>query len=203
VRCDTTHQLPSGPRAQVKRRDVQVRAAHGRHAVHGPQVARVALHQRAGQQPAPAAAGGRTRRPSHGPAGGCAAARRLRCWRQLSGDHQREQVQRPGPLRSVGVGIDVVGDAVVAHLALQVDGAAVQVVEAVAAQVVEEAGPVRRQGSALAVAPTLPRSSSKCPAAAGGAKAARSAGAGASAQLNRCDGSSIVLHTGAGHAHVA
>jgi hypothetical protein len=41
-----------GVAGEVKRRNVQVRAAHRRHAVHGPQVAGVALHQRAGQQPA-------------------------------------------------------------------------------------------------------------------------------------------------------
>ena len=33
-------------------------------------------------------------------------------------EHQREQIERPGPLLALGVGIDVVGDAVVADLAL-------------------------------------------------------------------------------------
>ena len=56
-------------------------------------------------------------------------------------DDQREQVERPGPLRAVGIGIDVVGDAVVAHLPFQVHGAAVQVGESVAAEVLEEPRP--------------------------------------------------------------
>ena len=45
----------------------------------------------------------------------------------LGVQHERKQVKRPGPLRLVGGGIDVVSDAVVMHLPLQVGHAGVQV----------------------------------------------------------------------------
>ena len=53
-------------------------------------------------------------------------------------DDQGKQVQRPRPLRAVGVRVHVVGDAVVAHLAAQVDRAAVQVLETVFAKVAKK-----------------------------------------------------------------
>ena len=45
----------------------------------------------------------------------------------LLSQHEREEVERPRPLRLVGCGINVVGDAVVTHLPLQVGHAGVQV----------------------------------------------------------------------------
>ncbi len=59
----------------------------------------------------------------------------------LRRNDEREKIERPGPLRAVGVGVDVVGDAVVANLPLQVGGAAVEVVKTVAAEKVEKRGP--------------------------------------------------------------
>ena len=42
-------------------------------------------------------------------------------------EHEREQVERPGALRLVGAGVNVVGDAVVAYLPLQVGHAGIEV----------------------------------------------------------------------------
>ena len=131
----------------VERRDVQVRSPHRRHAMHGPQIAGVALHQRAGQQPL----GQQLLRAidvghdafeqlgalQHAGFDAAPAMRR---------EDQREEVHGPGALRPMGVGIDVVGDAVVAHLAAQAERAAVQIGKAVLAQMAEEFGPFRREG---------------------------------------------------------
>ncbi len=54
---------------------------------------------------------------------------------------ERKKIQRPGALRAVGIGVHVVGDAVVANLPLKVGGAATQVVKTFAAEKVEKSGP--------------------------------------------------------------
>ena len=65
-------------------------------------------------------------------------------------EQEREQIERPGALRLVGGGVDVVSHAVVAHLPLQVRHAFVEVGLAVAqglAQCVDEALPRRTDGT--------------------------------------------------------
>ena len=62
------------------------------------------------------------------------------------GHHERKQVQRPGSLRLVGRGIHVVGDAVVAHLALQVRHAGAQTSQAFVVQALDERLPRRTEG---------------------------------------------------------
>ena len=144
---------------QVEGGDVQMRSARGPHAVQGAQVAGVALHEGRRQQ----VLGQQLLRPvhvrhdaieqldplQHAGFDLAPAARR---------DDQRKQIQRPRPLRAAGIGVHVVADAVVAHLALQIDGAAIQVVEAVPSEVLEEAGPGPQrqamQGSARGAVPT-------------------------------------------------
>ena len=117
-------------------------AAHGLHAMHGAQVARVALHQRAGQQAFAQQLLRAIHVGHHAVEQACALQHAALdvCPVALRKD-QREQVHRPGPLRAVGVGIDVVGDAVVAHLALQALHAPVQVLEALGPQLIKELGP--------------------------------------------------------------
>ena len=113
---------------QVKGGNVQPHAADRFHAVHGPQVTRVALHQRrrqhaARQQPLwPVDVGQQVLQQLHALQHTGLDAQPL-----LGLDQQREQVQRPGALRSVFVGIDVVSDPVVANLALQAGIALVQI----------------------------------------------------------------------------
>ena len=105
---------------QVKRGDVQPRAIDGLHTVHGTQKTGVSLHQGGGQQGAAQQVAGAIQ-VGHD---GVEQARALQhagldvC--PIAGAHDhREQVQRPRALRPTCVGVDVVGDAVVAHLALQ------------------------------------------------------------------------------------
>ena len=141
----------AGIARQIEGEDVQVLAAHRRHAVHGAQVVGVALHQRGRdqavlEQPALAV------QIAHG---GFEQARALQHAgldeRPVGGRHQqRKQVQGPGALQPRLVGVDVVGDAVVAQMALQCGGAAFQVVPAGLAQMREEAAPGGCQRSAVA-----------------------------------------------------
>ena len=56
-------------------------------------------------------------------------------------DDQREQFQRPRPLRATAVGVNVVGHAVVADLPGQLGAAAVQVAQPLVAEVVKETAP--------------------------------------------------------------
>ena len=131
------------PTRQVEGGDVQMGIAHGLGAVHGAQVAGVPLHQGRGQQPVGQQALGAIDVGHHvfehphplqytG----------LDLLPALRRHDQREQVKRPGALGGTGVGIDVVGDAVVADLAVQGGGAAVQVAETVGAQGFEKVAPV-------------------------------------------------------------
>ena len=126
----------------VERRNVQMHAAHRLNAVHGAQVAGVALHQGAGQQ---AAAQQLLRAIDVGhhavEQAGALQHAALDVRPVALREDQRKQVHRPGPLRAVGVGIDVVGDAVVAHLPLQALHAPVQVLKALGAQLIEKLGP--------------------------------------------------------------
>ena len=138
-----------GSARQVEGADMQVRVGQGLHAVHGAQVARMALHQRRRQQ----ALGQQALRAVDVGHHAVEHAHPLQhagldLAPAVGRDDQREQVQRPGPLRVGGVGVEVVGDAVVAQLALQLRAAVVQVGEAVAAQQFEELGPVLRQRGA-------------------------------------------------------
>lgn len=201
-----------GPAREVEGGDAQPGVARRAHAMHRAQVAGVALHQGGRQQAfcqqllRPVDVGQDAVEEAH-------ALQRAGLDRgpALGRDDQREEVERPGPLRPAGVGIHVVGDAVVADLALQADGAPGQVAEALGAELLEEAGPVRCQRSAFGglgfgahgrgrgrgggvmqrrrlrghaeprrgegAGVERPRSSSKCPAAAGGAsEEARAAG---------------------------
>jgi hypothetical protein len=141
---------------QIESGDVQIRCARGRNAVQGPQVAGVALHQRRRQQVAREQLLGsvhvghdaieQLRSLQHAGFDLAPAVRR---------DDQREQIERPGSLRPVGVGVHVVGDAVVAQLALQIDGTAIEVVEAVTAEVFEETCPRRRSHSTRIFPPRI------------------------------------------------
>ena len=134
------------PARQIERHHVQVLAAHRRHAVHGAQVVGVALHQRGGQQavlqqPAQAVDVGH-----HGFEHAHALQHAGFDVRPVVGrDQQREQIQRPGSLQVGLVGVDVVGDAVVAQLARQARGAAVQLLRVAEVEMAEELLPGRRQ----------------------------------------------------------
>ena len=138
-----------GSARQIEGDDVQVRAAHHRHAVHGAQVVRVALHQRGGQQAVLQQAALAVGVAHHGfkhlhalqHAGfnGLPVAGR---------DQQRKQIERPRPLQVGLVGVNVVGDAVFAQLARQACGAAVQFFAAVGAEVLEELVPAGRHRAA-------------------------------------------------------
>ena len=118
----------------VKCRNVQVGAARWLVTVHGAQVAGVAMHQSTWQQAVrqqglwavdighdTVQQPGALRHPNFdfGPV-------------PLRHDH-REQVQRPGPLRAIGICVNVVGHAVVTDFSLQVGAAVVQVIKTVGA----------------------------------------------------------------------
>jgi hypothetical protein len=122
-----------GAVGQVEGGDVQPGVARRLHAVHGAQVARVALHQRGGQQRA-------LEQGALGPymSAMMALSSRARCstpasiWAQSSGS--RSSGTGPAPRAAAGrggVGVDVVGDAVVAQLALPGLLAPVQVAQAI------------------------------------------------------------------------
>ena len=122
-------QPPAAVRAarQIEGRQRQIAATHGRHAVHGWQISGVALHQRSGQLPIehqllrPVGIGHDAFEQLH-----ALHHTRLDLLPVGVSQHERKQVERPRPLRLVRGGIHVVGDAVVAHLALQVGHAGVQ-----------------------------------------------------------------------------
>jgi hypothetical protein len=120
-----------GAAREVEGRDVQPGVARRLHAVQRAQVARMAAHQRRRQE----AFAQQLLRAVHVGHHAVEHAHALQhagldLAPALGRDDQREQVERPGALRAVGVGVDVVGDAVVADLPLQADRAARQVVEA-------------------------------------------------------------------------
>ena len=126
----------------VKSGNVQISAAGWLHAVHAAQIAGVGMDQRAGQQ----AFGQQFLRAvnvGHHPVeqAGALADADLDLAPVLRRNQHREQVQRPRALRAVGVGIDVVGDAVVADFALQGGRLVLEAVKTVLAQKVEKAVP--------------------------------------------------------------
>ena len=147
--CALRHHTPVaiGATGQVKGGYVQPGVAQRFHAVHGTQVARVAQHQGGGQHGTlqkglravdvgqhGVEQAGALQHPGFylGPASGC--------------DHHREQVKRPRTLSTVcRIGIHVVGHTVVAKLAGQALGAAVQLVDAVCAHMAEKRRPLRAQ----------------------------------------------------------
>ena len=127
---------------QIEGGDVQMRGFRRQHAVRCTQVARVALHQRRrhqalGQQ-ALRSIGVSHQAVEHTGALFDAGFDLLPA---LGRDDQRKQVQRPGALRMLGVGVDVVGDAVVTDLALQAFVAPVQVIPRGVTQVVKKFAP--------------------------------------------------------------
>jgi len=110
--------------------------------VHGVQVARVALQQRRGQEAA--------RHQALRAVGilhdvleqlHALAHAALDLLPGFGPDHQREEVERPGALGLLGLGVDVVGDAVVVHLAAQVGHAGVEPGQALRAQALHKVGP--------------------------------------------------------------
>ena len=123
---------------------MQVRAAHGLHAVHGAHIARMALHQG---------------RRHEGFADqlllavhiaqdafqqfGALGHTRTQARPGVGVEDQWEEVQRPRTLRAIAVGVDVVGDAVVAHLACQALAASVQIGQALRSEMLEERLPRR------------------------------------------------------------
>ena len=142
---------------EVEGGDVQPGVARRRHTLHGAQVAGMALGQRRGQQ-------GAAQQLLRAIEVGHHAVEQARALQHAGLDlcpfprvHDHgEQVERPGALQAAGgVGVDVVGDAVVADLALQVLGAAVQVGQTVGTYVVEEAAPARGQGPRVAAVAQL------------------------------------------------
>ena len=135
-----------GSTRQVESGDVQPGVAGRLHAVHGAQVARMSAHQRRRQQ----AFGQQLLRAVHVGHHAVEHAHALQdaCLdlRPAFGrNDQRKKVERPRALRPVGIGVDVVGDAVVADLPLQADRAARQVAEAARAELFEEIVPGRGQ----------------------------------------------------------
>ena len=123
-------QPPAAIRAsgQIKRGQGQIAPTHRGNAVHGRQVSGVALHQGGGQLA--------TEHQLLWPVGiGHDALEQLHALHHPRinllpvgrPQHERKQVERPGALWLVSGGIHVVGDAVVAHLPLQVGHAVVQV----------------------------------------------------------------------------
>ena len=135
-----------GPAGQVKRGDMQVAPAHGAHTGHGAQVARVAMHQR-GRQQALGQVGLRAVHISHHGFQQAHALLHTGFDVLPAGrvHHQRKQVQRPGALRALGIGVDVVGHAVVADLALQAGGAGVQLSAGAGLHIVKELAPSPRE----------------------------------------------------------
>ncbi len=123
-----------------------MRATHRCDTVHGAQITGVALHQR---------------RWDHGLANellwaihiGHDAFEQTRALQHtafdvcptLGRDDERKQVERPRALRTILVGIHVVGDAVVAHLACECLCAAVEVEQTARAEVVKKSLPFRRE----------------------------------------------------------
>ncbi len=59
---------------------------------------------------------------------------------------QREEVKRPRPLGAVMIGVDVIGDTVIAHLVGKLFGPAIQVSQTRGTELVKESHPVWRQG---------------------------------------------------------
>ena len=137
-----------GAVGQIEGDDVQPGVTRRANTLHGTQVTGVALHQRSRQQGLFQQFLRAVQVGHHG----VEQARALQhagfdlC--PVFGRHDGgEQVQRPGALQAFGaVGVDVVGDAVVADLPLQVVGAAVEVGQSLGAHVLEELRPVWRQG---------------------------------------------------------
>ena len=131
-----------GPAREVEGRQAQVAPAHRFGTVHGVQVARVALQQRRGQEAA--------RNQALRAVGilhdvleqlHALAHATLDLLPGFGPDHQREEVERPGALGLLGLGVDVVGDAVVVHLAAQVGHALVQPGQALRAEPLDEVRP--------------------------------------------------------------
>ena len=122
-------QPPAAIRAarQVKGGQAQVLTAHRRHALHGVQITRMALHQR-GRQLALRQQVLRTVGVGHDVFKQTHALQHtgLNLLPTQRIHHQREQVQRPRALRPIGVGIDVVGNPVVVNLALKLRHAGIQ-----------------------------------------------------------------------------
>ena len=149
------HHPPVAVRAtgQVKCGQVQMGAAHRLHALHGPQITRVALHQRRWQQPfgeqllRPVNIGHHTVEQAH-----ALQHAAFNLQPTVGFNEQRKEVQRPGALRSVFVGVNVVGDAVVTNLARQAGHALVQVGGAAAFELLKKLAPGRRQGGLRASA---------------------------------------------------
>ena len=136
-----------GAAREVESGDVQPGVAGGLHAVHGPQVARMPADQR-GRQQAFRQQLLRTIDVGHHAIEHAHALQHagFDLGPALGRDDQRKEVERPGALRTVGVGVNVVGDAVVANLPLQADGATWQIAKAARAELFEEMGPGRREG---------------------------------------------------------
>jgi len=137
---------PVGPAGQVEGGDVQPGVARWAHAVHGAQVAGVALHQGGGQQ-------GLVKQGAWAVDVGHDGVQQAGALQHAGFDlrpvfgrnDHGEQVEGPGALLAVLVGVHVVGDAVVAQLLGEALLAAVQVAKTVESQVFEELGPMRRQ----------------------------------------------------------
>ena len=114
-------------------------AAHGGHALHGVQIAGVALHQRGGQHTGLEQAlraigvGHDVFEQAH-----ALQHARLDLLPAQGVYHQRQQVERPGALGPVGVGVNVVRDAVVAHLARELRHAWVQAHQALGPEVLHK-----------------------------------------------------------------
>ena len=131
---------------QIKGDNVQSRVADGFDAMHGADVTGVTLHQ-----------GGRDQGFVQQALGAVGIGHDLFQHLHpllnalfdglpvLLRQQQGKQVQRPGALRVLRVGIHVVGDAVVAHLSLQVARALVQVVQAFMAHMLKKGGPGGRK----------------------------------------------------------
>ena len=131
---------------EVEGRDAQPGVARRPNAMHGAQVAGMAAHQGGRQQ----AFGQQLLRAVDVGQHAVEHARALDhagldLRPALWWNDEREEVERPGALRPVAVGVHVVGDAVVADLALQAHGAPRQVGEAGRAERLEELAPRGRQ----------------------------------------------------------
>ena len=60
-------------------------------------------------------------------------------------DNQRKQINRPRPLRAILIGVDVVGDPVVAYLSGQFVGPSIKILQTIWVDLTEKFGPVSRQ----------------------------------------------------------
>ena len=108
------------PAREVKRCHMQVHATGWHHAMHIAQVTRMAVHQRTWQQALFEKVLRSVDVGQHGFEQAYPLQHTLLDIGPTRGvNDQRKQVQRPGALRAFFIGIDVVGDAVVANLALQ------------------------------------------------------------------------------------